>query len=79
MDADRALAPTTAKAVADPLTVIESSCCTPTTLAPSSLHDELASLLSQFDVNDAAASVKVYAIKPRTAAAKSCCGPACCS
>ena len=30
----------------------------------SSLHEELTTLLSQYDVNEAAASVKVYAIKP---------------
>jgi SAM-dependent methyltransferase len=44
--------------------VVETSCCTP----PSReipLHEDLASLLSQYDVNAAAASVKVYAIKPR--------------
>ena len=49
---------------AHPLAVLETSCCTPTIPAPASLHDELASLLSQYDVNAAAASVKVYAIKP---------------
>jgi arsenite methyltransferase len=31
------------------------------------LHEDLASLLSQYDVNAAAASVKVYAIKPAAA------------
>ncbi len=30
----------------------------------SALHDDLADLLSKYDVNAAAASVKVYAIKP---------------
>jgi arsenite methyltransferase len=44
------------------LTVLSDACCTP---APSpTLHEELASLLSQYDVNAAAASVKVYAVKP---------------
>ena len=77
MDADHALA---AKAAGNSLTVIEASCCTPTLPAPASLHNELASLLSQYDVNAAAASVKVYAIKPQPAAvAKSCCTPSCCS
>ncbi len=80
MDADLALAATPALATTSPLAVIETSCCTPTTSAPASLHKELASLLSQYDVNAAAASVKVYAIKPQPAAvAKSCCGPTCCS
>ena len=37
------------------------------------------SLLSRYDVNAAAASVKVYAVKPKTAAVSSCCGPTCCS
>ena len=36
---------------------------------------DLSALLSEFDVNQVAASVKVYAIKPT---AKACCGPACC-
>jgi arsenite methyltransferase len=36
-------------------------CCTP---APTSLHEDLSSLLDTYDVNQAAASVKVYAIKP---------------
>ncbi len=43
------------------------SCCTPgasTAGASTSVHEDLASLLAQYDVNAAAASVKVYAIKP---------------
>jgi arsenite methyltransferase len=48
----------------NPLQVIESSCCTPATKASDSLHDELKELLAQYDINAAAASVKVYAIKP---------------
>ncbi|MGB8478382.1 MAG: arsenite methyltransferase [Acidobacteriaceae bacterium] len=52
----------------NPLAVIETSCCTPTTTAPASLHHELASLLSQYDINAAAASVKVYALKPTAGA-----------
>jgi SAM-dependent methyltransferase len=52
-----------------------SSCCTPTPDA-TSLHTDLAALLSTYDVNAAAASVKVYALKP---AATSCCGPTCCT
>jgi arsenite methyltransferase len=35
------------------------SCCT-----PAELHRDLAKLLSKYDVNSAAASVKVYAVKP---------------
>jgi arsenite methyltransferase len=60
----------------------ESSCCTP---APDSttLHEELADLLSKYNVNAAAASVKVYAIKPKAKAPEEkvalCCGPDCCS
>ncbi|HSU19453.1 MAG TPA: arsenite methyltransferase [Acidobacteriaceae bacterium] len=57
----------------------EQSCCTP---APANtavaLHDELNDLLRTFDVNEAAASVKVYAIKPKPASA-ACCGPNCCA
>ncbi len=62
----------------NPLLVIEGSCCTPAASQPS-LHEELAMLLSQYDVNAAAASVKVYAIKPHTAESKPCCGPTCCA
>ncbi|HSY36758.1 MAG TPA: arsenite methyltransferase [Acidobacteriaceae bacterium] len=51
----------------------QSSCCTPNT---TTLHADLSKLLETYDVNSAAASVKVYALKPATA---SCCGPNCCS
>jgi arsenite methyltransferase len=50
----------------------ETTCCSP---GGSSLHQDLSKLLADYDVNQGAASVKVYALKP---AAKSCCGPACC-
>ena len=63
-DAGHAPAATPANAAATSLAALETSCCAPTTPAPASLHDELASLLSQYDVNAAAASVKVYAVKP---------------
>jgi SAM-dependent methyltransferase len=61
----------------NPFKVVETPCCTPTPREPS-LHEDLATLLSQYDVNAAAASVKVYAIKPGTAGSKKCCGPECC-
>jgi arsenite methyltransferase len=59
----------------NPLQIVEAGCCTP---APkeASLHDDLTALLSQHDVNAAAASVKVYAIKPQS---KACCGSTCCA
>ncbi|MGC1784585.1 MAG: arsenite methyltransferase [Acidobacteriaceae bacterium] len=44
-----------------------------------SLHEDLTQLLAKYDVNAAAASVKVYAIKPQAADGKTCCDPACCS
>ena len=45
----------------------ESSCCSPAAAAETAtLHEELSDLLSKYDVNAAAASVKVYAIKPRS-------------
>jgi len=47
-----------------PFAVIESACCAPTINDTATLHEELTTLLSQYDVNEAAASVKVYAIKP---------------
>jgi arsenite methyltransferase len=46
-----------------PFQVMGDACCTPASGEPS-LHEELTTLLSQYDVNAAAASVKVYAIKP---------------
>ncbi len=49
-------------------------CCSP---SPGlTVHEELSSLLATFDINAAAASVKVYAVKLQ---AKSCCGPTCCA
>ena len=59
----------------------EGSCCTPALdVRSATLHEELSDLLSKHDVNSAAASVKVYAIKPQaTATATPCCAPGCCS
>jgi Methylase involved in ubiquinone/menaquinone biosynthesis len=62
----------------NPFQVIETSCCTPAPTEPS-LHEDLTALLSQYDVNAAAASVKVYAIKPQKAGSENCCGPDCCA
>ena len=53
-------------AAGSPLQVIEGSCYTPATNEPL-LHEELTTLLSQYDLNKLAASVKVYAIKPKLA------------
>lgn len=50
-----------------PFAIVEKACCTPAAPAEASLHQELSNLLSQYDVNDAAASVKVYAVKPGAA------------
>ena len=61
------------------LQVIEGVCCAPAPSPSPSLHDDLTMLLSQHDINAAAASVKVYAIKPQIATSKVCCGPTCCS
>ncbi len=52
------------------------SCCSPVP-DTSTLHTELSELLSKYDVNAAAASVKVYAVKPKASA--SCCGTSCCA
>lgn len=49
------------------------SCCAPTA---ASFHEELTEVLSTYDVNQGAASVKIYALK---ASDKACCGPNCCS
>ena len=59
------------------LQIVEGSCCSTAAAPPPS--NELKTLLSQYDVNAAAASVKVYAIKPTGQSPKTCCGPACCS
>lgn len=61
----------------------ESSCCS-TVPDTATLHTELADLLTKYDVNSAAASVKVYAVKPMTATTRTtttapCCGPSCCA
>jgi hypothetical protein len=48
-------------------------------MAVGSLHEDLTALLSQYDVNAAAASVKVYAIKPQAGNSKACWGPDCCA
>lgn len=58
-------------------TLVADSCCS--TERPATLHEDLATLLSDYDVNAAAASVKVYAVKPAAATAETCCGPTCCS
>lgn len=45
------------------LPVVEASCCPPQA-GESDLHDRLADLLRRYDVNEYAASVRVYAVKP---------------
>ncbi|WP_446742301.1 arsenite methyltransferase [Silvibacterium acidisoli] len=45
--------------------VVQETCCAPESTA-TTLHEDLTALLDTYDVNQAAASVKVYAIKPRT-------------
>jgi arsenite methyltransferase len=54
------------------------SCCSTATSEPT-VHEELTDLLSKYDVNSAAASVKVYAIKPSVSSANPCCSSNCCS
>lgn len=39
-------------------------CCSPSPVADQSLHARLKDLLARYDVNDYAASVKIYAVKP---------------
>jgi arsenite methyltransferase len=51
-------------AMADsPFAQIGEPCCAPATA--SGVHEDLAKLLAEYDVNQAAASVKVFAVKPR--------------
>src|SRR3984885_772428 len=59
------------------LTVLSESCCLTDT--PTSLHQDLTTLFSEYDVNTAAASVKVYAVKPVKNAQTACCGRTCCA
>lgn len=49
------------------LSIVDSGCCTPGSAAvvDEALHARLADLLRRYDVNDYAASAKVYAVKPR--------------
>jgi SAM-dependent methyltransferase len=63
---------------ANGLTLLADSCRSAHVPTPASLHEDLTKLLSEHDVNAAAASVKVYAVKP-AAANPNCCGPTCCS
>lgn len=53
------------------------SCCTRSQNS-GTLHEDLSDLLAKYDVNAAAASVKVYAVKPARSPSVPCCGPSCC-
>ncbi len=46
------------------LPVVSAGCCSSTPSASSDLHQRLADLLRRYNVNDYAASVRVYALKP---------------
>lgn len=47
-----------------PLPVLDSGCCSPAPPAQADLHARLADLLRRYDVNEYAASVRVFAVKP---------------
>ena len=49
------------------LSIVEEGCCSagPAGVVSGALHARLADLLARYDVNDYAASVKVFAVKPR--------------
>jgi arsenite methyltransferase len=47
----------------DGLTIVESGCCSPAVSETSAVHADLADLLRRYNVNDFAASVKVFAVK----------------
>ena len=47
----------------DGLAIIDSGCCSPAVTDSSSVHADLADLLRRYNVNDFAASVKVFAVK----------------
>jgi arsenite methyltransferase len=61
------------------LAVLADGCCSTDANTPASLHEDLTKLLSEYDVNAAAASVKVYAVKPARSEQAACCGPTCCT
>lgn len=61
------------------MNALAESCCSAEPPASATLHQDLKDLLSQYDVNSAAASVKVYAVKPATVNQTACCGPNCCT
>lgn len=52
-----------------PFAMVHEACCAPEPAA-TGLHEDLAALLNTYDVNEAAASVKVYAIKPTPGAGR---------
>ena len=54
-------------------------CCSDRVDANQPCMRTLTTLLSEYDVNTAAASVKVYAVKPVKHAQTACCGPTCCA
>lgn len=65
-------------------TMSENSCCAPAPETDSpTLHAELSALLRNYDVNTAAASVRIFALKPNAEFANKtdapCCAPGCCS
>lgn len=47
----------------DGLAIVDSGCCSPAVTDSSSVHADLADLLRRYNVNDFAASVKVFAVK----------------
>ncbi|MGC1293971.1 MAG: arsenite methyltransferase, partial [Alloacidobacterium sp.] len=49
------------------LNIVGDVCCSPLDSTSATLHEDLTKLLSEYDVNEAAASVKVCAVKPVTA------------
>ena len=65
------------KKAGNELKAVPDVCCSPVDSTASTLHEDLAKLLSEYDVNQAAASVKVYGVKP-FASQTECCGPTCC-
>ncbi len=59
--------PVSASPTSPGLAVVDAGCCPvgPAAVVDEALHARLADLLRQYDVNDYAASVKVFAVKPR--------------
>ncbi len=81
VDATSAPVSISSSASSTALPLASSGCCAPQVATDKELHEGLADLLRRYNVNDYAASVKVFAVKAEAnpASTEGCCGvPVCC-